>query len=86
METKTPRVRPAAVTLTPSAEQRIADLMAVRRPTERSASSCPPRAGAARGLRPSVDYVSEEAKFDEKIVTPGGVFYIDGGSVSICGW
>ena len=33
------------------------------------------------GLAYSVDYVSEETKFDEKIETPGGVFYIDGASV-----
>ncbi len=39
-----------------------------------------PRRGCS-GLAYSVDYVSEEVKFDEKIVTPGGAFYIDGASV-----
>ena len=34
-----------------------------------------PRRGCS-GLAYSVDYVTEEAKFDEKIVTPGGTFYI----------
>src|SRR3546814_3924743 len=39
-----------------------------------------PRRGCS-GLAYSVDYVTEEQKFDEKIETPGGVFYIDGASV-----
>ncbi len=39
-----------------------------------------PRRGCS-GLAYSVDYVSEETKFDEKIETPGGTFYVDGGSV-----
>src|SRR3546814_3147744 len=39
-----------------------------------------PRRGCS-GLAYSVDYVSEEDKFDEKIETPGGTFYIDGASV-----
>src|SRR3546814_13113938 len=39
-----------------------------------------PRRGCS-GLAYSVDYVTEEVKFDEKIETPGGTFYIDGGSV-----
>src|SRR3546814_7632501 len=33
------------------------------------------------GLAYSVDYVTDEVKFDEKIETPGGIFYIDGASV-----
>src|SRR3546814_3117661 len=39
-----------------------------------------PRRGCS-GLAYSVDYVTEEEKFDEKIETPGGIFYIDGASV-----
>ena len=39
-----------------------------------------PRRGCS-GLAYSVDYISEEVKFDEKIETPGGIFYIDVGSV-----
>src|SRR3546814_3014855 len=39
-----------------------------------------PRRGCS-GLAYPVDYVTEEVKFDEKIETPGGTFYIDGGSV-----
>ena len=39
-----------------------------------------PRRGCS-GLAYSVDYVTEEQKFDEKIATPGGNFYVDGASV-----
>ena len=78
-ETKT-RARPAAVLLTPSAEARIADLMAQAPEGTIGVKLSTPRRGCS-GLAYSVDYVSEEAKFDEKIVTPGGTFYIDGASV-----
>ncbi len=79
-ETKTTRARPAAVTLTPSAEQRIADLMRQAPEGAIGVKLSTPRRGCS-GLAYSVDYVTEETKFDEKIETPGGVFYIDGGSV-----
>src|SRR5256885_11276366 len=39
-----------------------------------------PRRGCS-GLAYSVDYVTEEQPFDEKIETPGGTFYVDGASV-----
>ena len=75
-----PRARPAAITLTPAAEQRIADLMA-RAPADAiGVKLSTPRRGCS-GLAYSVDYVSEEVGFDEKIATPGGMFYIDGGSI-----
>ena len=78
-ETKT-RTRPAAVTLTPAAEQRVADLMA-RAPADAiGVKLSTPRRGCS-GLAYSVDYVTEEQAFDEKIATPGGMFYIDGASV-----
>jgi iron-sulfur cluster assembly protein len=77
--TKT-RTRPAAVILTPSAEQRIADLMATAPQGTIGVKLSTPKRGCS-GLAYSVDYVSEEAKFDEKIATPGGTFYIDGASV-----
>jgi iron-sulfur cluster assembly protein len=70
-DTKTRQI-PAAVTLTKGAEARIAELIGVKLST--------PRRGCS-GLAYSVDYVTEEARFDEKIETPGGVFYIDGASV-----
>ncbi|MCF8708510.1 HesB/IscA family protein [Rhizorhapis sp. SPR117] len=78
-ETNT-RTRPAAVVLTPAAEQRIADLMAKAPEGAIGVKLSTPRRGCS-GLAYSVDYVNEETRFDEKIETPGGVFYIDGGSV-----
>lgn len=78
-ETKT-RARPAAVILTPSAEARIAELMAGAPEGAIGVKLSTPRRGCS-GLAYSVDYVTEEAKFDEKIETPGGTFYIDGASV-----
>lgn len=79
-ETTKTRARPAAVTLTPSAEKRIADLMADAPAGTIGVKLSTPKRGCS-GLAYSVDYVSEEVPFDEKIETPGGTFYIDGGSV-----
>ena len=80
-ETKTKtRQIPAAIILTPAAEQRIADLMAKAPDDAIGVKLSTPRRGCS-GLAYSVDYVSEEVPFDEKIVTPGGTFYVDGGSV-----
>ena len=78
-ETKT-RVRPAAVTLTPAAEARVADLMAQAPGDAIGVKLSTPRRGCS-GLAYSVDYVTAAVPFDEKIETPGGVFFIDGGSV-----
>ncbi|MGE0775894.1 MAG: HesB/IscA family protein [Sphingomonadaceae bacterium] len=78
-ETKT-RQRPAAVILTPSAEQRVANLMAQAPADAIGVKLSTPRRGCS-GLAYSVDYVTEADPFDEKIETPGGDFYIDGGSV-----
>ena len=74
------RTRPAAVTLTPAAEARVAALMANAPEGAVGVKLSTPRRGCS-GLAYSVDYVREEAPFDEKIVTPGGTFYIDGASV-----
>jgi iron-sulfur cluster assembly protein len=79
VETKI-RARPAAVTLTPAAERRIAELMAKAPESAIGVKLSTPRRGCS-GLAYSVDYVTEEVKFDEKIETPGGLFYIDGASV-----
>ena len=76
----TTRQRPAAVALTPAAEKRIADLMAAAPDDAIGVKLSTPRRGCS-GLAYSVDYVSEEIAMDEKIVTPGGTLYIDGGSV-----
>jgi iron-sulfur cluster assembly protein len=74
------RARPAAIILTPAAEARIADLMA-RAPADAiGVKLSTPRRGCS-GLAYSVDYVTSEVAFDEKIATPGGTFYVDGGSI-----
>lgn len=78
-ETKT-RKLPAAVKLTSGAEARVADLMSKAPADAIGVKLSTPRRGCS-GLAYSVDYVTEEAKFDEKIETPGGIFYIDGASV-----
>ena len=79
-ETKVRAPRPAAITLTPGAEARIADLMSRAPEGAICVKLSTPRRGCS-GLAYSVDYVSEEIAFDEKIETPGGTFYVDGGSV-----
>jgi iron-sulfur cluster assembly protein len=79
-ESASRRARPAAVILTPAAEARIAALMAKAPEGAIGVKLSTPRRGCS-GLAYSVDYVSEEQAFDEKIVTRGGTFYIDGASV-----
>ncbi|MET1754108.1 iron-sulfur cluster assembly accessory protein [Novosphingobium sp. RD2P27] len=78
-ETKT-RQRPAAVILTPSAEARIAALMAKAPEDAIGVKLSTPRRGCS-GLAYSVDYVTEASPLDERIETPGGTFFIDGASV-----
>ncbi len=77
--TKT-RDKPAAIILTPAAEERIKALMAKAPDDAIGVKLSTPRRGCS-GLAYSVDYVTEEAKFDEKIETSGGVLYVDGASV-----
>jgi iron-sulfur cluster assembly protein len=78
--TTTARPRPAALILTPSAEARIAKLMATAPEGTIGVKLSTPRRGCS-GLAYSVDYISEADSFDEKIATPGGDFYVDGGSI-----
>ncbi len=78
--TTTLKQRPAALILTAAAEQRVADLMAKAPVDAIGVKLSTPRRGCS-GLAYSVDYVSEAAPFDERIETPGGVFFIDGASV-----
>ena len=78
-ETKS-RQRPAAVILTPGAEGRIAALMASAPEGAIGVKLSTPRRGCS-GLAYSVDYVNEANPLDERIETPGGTFFIDGGSV-----
>ena len=74
------RQRPAAVVLTPTAEARIAALMEQAPEDAIGVKLSTPRRGCS-GLAYSVDYVREADPFDEKIATPGGIFYIDGASI-----
>ena len=74
------RTRPAALTLTPRAEARIAALMAKAPEGTIGVKLSTPRRGCS-GLAYSVDYVSEAQPFDEKIETPAGAFFVDGASV-----
>lgn len=78
-ETKT-RARPAALTLTLAAEARIAELMSRAPEGAIGVKLSTPRRGCS-GLAYSVDYVLQATKFDEKIETPGGTFYVDAASV-----
>ena len=74
------RIRPAALTLTASAEQRITDLMAKAPADAIGVKLSTPRRGCS-GLAYSVDYITEAVPFDERIETPGGTFFVDGGSI-----
>ena len=74
------RARPAALNLTASAEQRIADLMAKAPEGTLGVKLSTPRRGCS-GLAYSVDYVTEAKPFDERIETPGGSFFVDGASI-----
>jgi iron-sulfur cluster assembly protein len=80
IETKTRRPHPAALILTAAAEARVAALMARAPEGTVGVKLSTPRRGCS-GLAYSVDYVTTENPMDEKIVTPDGTFYIDGGSV-----
>ena len=74
------RARPAALHLTPSAEARIADLMA-RAPADAiGVKLSTPRRGCS-GLAYSVDYVTNAKPLDERIETTGGTLFVDGGSI-----
>jgi len=74
------RARPAALILTPSAEARIAGLMARAPEGAVGVKLSTPRRGCS-GLAYSVDYVTAADPLDEKIETPGGDFYVDAGSI-----
>ena len=74
------RARPAAITLTTGAQDRIAVLMGRAPEGAIGVKLSTPRRGCS-GLAYSVDYVTEENPLDEKIETPGGTFYVDGPSV-----
>jgi iron-sulfur cluster assembly protein len=72
--------RPAAITLAPRALERIAELMSRAPDGAIGVRLSTPRRGCT-GHADSVDYVTDEQPFDEKIQTPAGAFYVDGASV-----
>jgi iron-sulfur cluster assembly protein len=72
--------RPAALTLTATAEARIAALMAKAPEGTIGVKLSTPRRGCS-GLAYSVDYVTTAVAFDERIETSGGVLFVDGGSL-----
>jgi len=74
------RVRPAAINLTANAERRVADLMAKAPADAIGVKLSTPRRGCS-GLAYSVDYVTAANPMDERIETPGGTFFVDGGSI-----
>ena len=74
------RARPAAIILTSAAEARVAELMSRAPKGSIGVKLSTPRRGCS-GLAYSVDYVSDANPLDEKIETPGGTFYVDGGSI-----
>ena len=80
MTTTQTRKRPAAIFLTPSAEARIAALMARAPEDSVGVKLSTPRKGCS-GLAYSVDYVTAANPMDERIETPGGDLFVDGGSV-----
>ena len=74
------RARPAALLLTPSAEARIAALMARAPAGTIGVKLSTPRRGCS-GLAYSVDYVATANLADERIETAGGTLFVDGASV-----
>ncbi|HMC91442.1 MAG TPA: iron-sulfur cluster assembly accessory protein [Allosphingosinicella sp.] len=74
------RPRPAALTLTPAAEARIAALMAKAPEGTVGVKLSTPRRGCS-GLAYSVEFVAEAQPFDERIDTPAGPFFVDAASV-----
>ena len=74
------RQRPAAILLTPASEARIAELMAKAPDGAIGVKLSTPRRGCS-GLAYSVDYVTAANPMDERIDTPGGTLFVDGGSV-----
>ena len=74
------RARPAPLILTQTAEKRVADLMSRAPEGAVGVKLSTPRRGCS-GLAYSVDYVTEAKPFDERIETPGGTLFVDGGSI-----
>jgi iron-sulfur cluster assembly protein len=74
------RERPAPITLSEGAVRRIENLMAKAPDGTLGVRLSTPRRGCS-GLAYSLDYVSEARPGDERIETPGGPLFVDGGSL-----
>ncbi|MFN7399596.1 MAG: HesB/IscA family protein, partial [Sandaracinobacter sp.] len=74
------RPRPAPITLTPGAQQRIADLIAKAPMPVAGVRLSTPKRGCS-GLAYSIDYVEAAKPGDEAIETPSGTLFVDGGSL-----
>ncbi len=74
------RPRPAAITLTPAAEARIAQLLASAPGPVAGVRLSTPRRGCS-GLAYALDYATEPRPGDEAIVTPSGTLFVDGASL-----
>ena len=74
------RPRPAAITLTEGATRRVADLMLRAPDGTAGVRLTTPKKGCS-GLAYSLDYVAEPKPMDERVETPGGTLFIDGGSL-----
>jgi iron-sulfur cluster assembly protein len=74
------RPRPAAITLTPGAEKRIADLIAKAPGPVAGVRLSTPKRGCS-GLAYSIDYVEAPKPGDEAIPTPAGTLFVDGASL-----
>ncbi len=77
VEVRKPRAaRPAALTVTERAVERIRDLLAKRDTPAAGLRLTTPQKGCS-GLSYKVDYVDEPNPLDEVVETPGGTLYID---------
>lgn len=74
------RARPAPITLTASAEARIADLMAKAPGPVAGVRLSTPKRGCS-GLAYSIDYVEAAKPGDEAVPTPAGTLFVDGASL-----
>jgi len=74
------RERPAALIVTDNAAARIASLMERAPQGAVGVRLSTPRRGCS-GLAYSVDYVTDADPLDERIETPGGTLFVDGGSL-----
>ncbi|WP_419813728.1 HesB/IscA family protein [Glacieibacterium sp.] len=74
------RVRPPAIIATDSAVQRIAHLMSKAPEGTAGVRLTTPKRGCS-GLAYDLSYVAEPKIGDEAVPTPGGILYVDGGSL-----